>query len=73
MTSIIIEFASPNAKEKARSWRKEIVEVIEEAILNLMVKVPENKPQPKDFKRIPLFKTEDFSVYMTFKPKETEK
>ena len=58
MTTIIVEFATPNAKKLAREWRRSIIKKIEEALLAV------GNPGVSGHR---LFKEKEFSVYMTFK------
>lgn len=54
MGHVVVEFYSPNAKARARDWKKEITEAIMAAILNL---------KHNDVK---IFAEHDITVYFTF-------
>lgn len=51
----MIEFGTPNAKTKARDWRREIIEKLEKTMSEIG-----NKDAPR------LFNSGEYSVYMTF-------
>ena len=55
MAKIIVEFYASNASQRARGWRRSLIEAIEQAILKI-----ENKG-------VQLFPQNEFTVYMTFK------
>lgn len=57
MPTVIIEFGTPNANQKALDWRKEIVEALEKAMADV------GNPDSKVSR---LFKNSEYSVYMTF-------
>lgn len=62
MPTIIIEFGTPNANQKALLWRKHIVEALEKAMKEFGA---------PDQKLARLFQTAEYSVYMTFEtPRE---
>jgi hypothetical protein len=53
---IVVEFYSPNTKERARDWKKELIEAITKAIGSIK----------KVDTTFPVFKDSEFSVYFTF-------
>ena len=60
MGRIVIEFGTPNAKVRARDWKKEIAEAVTAAVLNL---------KSNDTR---LFTEQEFSVYYTFHDKDKD-
>lgn len=59
MGHIVVEFYSPNAKTRARDWKKEIIEAITAAILKL------------ESNGAKLFTEQEIAVYFTFQEEKS--
>lgn len=60
MGKIVVEFGTPNAKEKLRDWKSTVIKAIEEAIRNI------TNPNQVSDKKVGIFADGEFSVYFTF-------
>ena len=59
MGQVVVEFYSPNAKTRARDWKKEIIEAITAAILKL------------ESNGAKLFTEQEITVYFTFQEEKS--